>query len=173
MIHDTLIRKARLSDAGAIGRIYVESWRVAYKGILPQDYLDGLRVGEVIQSVRRTLSSVQTQFLIAEDERGAVGYISAGPERSQDPIYRSELYELYLLPEAQRAGLGSQLLARMARQLHQMHFYTLLVWVLSRNPNRRFYEKCGALYLRSQTIVHSGRRLQAVAYGWIDITMAM
>lgn len=172
MIHQTLIRPARSSDADSIARIYVESWRDTYRGILPQDYLDGLGVEKVAGTVRRVLSSRQTLCLIAEDDRGAVGYISAGPERGQDPIYRSEIYELYLLPEAQRQRLGRQLLANMAWRLHQMHFYTLLVWVLSRNPGRRFYEKCGAIYVRSQTITHAGRNLKAIAYGWVDITMA-
>lgn len=173
MIREISIRPARPSDAGAIGRIYVESWRDAYQGILDQEYLDRLNVSEIVRSVRRFLSGAQTLYLIAEDERGAVGYISAGPERGNDPVYRSEIYEFYLLPGAQRQGLGRAMLACMARQLHEIHFYTLLVWVLSRNPNRRFYEKCGAIYLRSQTIVHAGRNLQVIAYSWVDITMAM
>ncbi len=115
----------------------------------------------------------QTLFLLVESKQGVVGYISAGPERLQDPVYGAEIYELYLLPQAQRQGLGRQLLANMAQQLHQMGFYTMLVWVLAQNPNRRFYEKCGGIYLRSKSIAFAGQSLRADAYGWIDITLAI
>ncbi len=173
MISETFIRPARLGDAEAIGRIYVESWRAAYQGILPQNYLDGLRAEKAARSVHQSLMDPRALYLVAEGQQGALGYISGGPERGQDPIYRAELYELYLLPEVQRQGLGRRLLADMARQLHQAHFYTLLVWVLARNPNRRFYEKCGGIYLCSKPIAFAGQSLLADAYGWIDITLAM
>lgn len=173
MIRETLIRPAHERDAEAIGHIYVHSWRAAYQGILPPSFLTELRTDNVARSIRRSLKEPQTLYLIAESEQGAVGYISAGPERGQDPIYRSELYELYLLPKAQRQGVGRQLLTHMAQQLHQERFYTLLVWVLAHNPNRRFYEKCGGIYLSTKSITFAGQSLRADAYGWIDITLAM
>ena len=173
MIGSTHIRPAKQSDADAMGHIYVESWRKAYQGILPRSYLAGLRADKAAHAVHRALMDPLTLCLMAEGRQGALGYISAGPERGRDPIYGSELYELYLLPEAQRQGLGRRLLAHMAQRLHDAHFYTLLVWVLARNPNRRFYEKCGGMYLRTKSIIHAGQTLQANAYGWIDITLAM
>jgi len=173
MIRHTIIRPAHLGDAGDIARIYVESWRVAYQGILPQNYLAGLGADNTARTIRRSLMDPQMHYLIAEGDQGAVGYISAGPERGRNPVYMAEIYELYLLPEIQRQGLGSALLARMARRLRQEGFYTLMVWVLARNPNRRFYEKCGGIYISTRSIVHAGRRLRADAYGWIDITLAI
>ena len=86
---------------------------------------------------------------------------------------QAELYELYLLPEVQRRGLGRELLTRAAGLLYQSGYVTLQTWALSRNPNRRFYEKCGGLLLRTRPLSFAGLTLQAVAYGWIDITMAM
>ena len=173
MIRHMTIRPALLSDAHAIAHIYVESWRAAYQGILPQPYLAGLSIEQTVGSVRRSLTDSLTTYLIAEGDSGVVGYISAGPERGQDPIYAAEIYELYLLPDMQRQGLGKELLAHMAGRLYRAGFYTLLAWVLTRNPNRRFYEKCGGIYLRTRSILHADQRLQADAYGWIDITLAM
>lgn len=172
MIGYVTIRPALPYDAHAIARIYVDSWRAAYKGILPRDYLAGLSVDQTARSVRRSLMEPRTLYLIAEDEQGPVGYIAAGPERGQDPIYMAEIFELYLLPDRQRQGFGKKLLAHMARRLYVEGYYTLLVWVLAPNPNRRFYEKCGGIYLRTKSIVHAGLSLPVDAYGWIDITMA-
>lgn len=36
------IRNMRKSDEAEVGRLYVRSWQEGYKGLLPQDYLDGL-----------------------------------------------------------------------------------------------------------------------------------
>jgi GNAT superfamily N-acetyltransferase len=174
MIFDTLIRPARRSDNEAIGRIYVKSWRAAYRGILPQRYLDeDLHAERVARSVSYALMDPDSFYLIAEIGRKPVGYIAAGPQRERDSIYAAELYELYLLPENQRHGLGKQLLAHMARRLYHARVYTMMVWVLARNPNRRFYEKCGGLFIGSKSIVFAGRNLRVDAFGWVDITLAM
>ena len=36
------IRRARPSDAAAIGAVHVATWRSAYAGVLPEEYLAGL-----------------------------------------------------------------------------------------------------------------------------------
>ena len=36
------IRQATLADADEIGAVHVRSWQSAYKGLLPQQYLDRL-----------------------------------------------------------------------------------------------------------------------------------
>jgi GNAT superfamily N-acetyltransferase len=174
MIHETLIRPATRDDSETIARIYVNSWRNAYREILPQRYLDeGLRIDKVARSVRYALADAHSYYLIAESAREPMGYIAAGSQRERDSIYSAELYELYLLPEMQRQGLGKQLLTHMAWRLYDARYYTLMVWVLAQNASRHFYEKCGGLYLGSKAIVFAGKQLQVDAYGWVDITLAM
>jgi GNAT superfamily N-acetyltransferase len=172
MIRETIIRSAQSRDSEAIGQIHVRSWQAAYDGILPASYLAALRPQQVAQTVRMALRDPRNLYLIAESGHQTVGYIAAGPSRSPDPIYLAELYELYLLPEMQRRGLGKHLLADLARRLYARRLYSLKVWVLSRNPNRRFYEKRGGIFLGSKPIFFAGRKLQADSFGWIDITLA-
>ena len=38
----TVIRAARVEDAAQIAAVHVRSWQSAYRGLLPQAYLDGL-----------------------------------------------------------------------------------------------------------------------------------
>jgi GNAT superfamily N-acetyltransferase len=173
MIRETTIRPARLGDSEAIGQIQVRSWQAAYQGILPASYLAGMGPDQVAQTVRLALMDHRMLYLIAESGHLPVGYIAAGPSRKPDPIYPAELYELYLLPEMLRRGIGTQLLADTARRLYDKQLYSLKVWVLSRNPNRGFYEKRGGIYLGSKPIFFAGRKLQADCYGWIDITLAV
>ena len=113
-------------------------------------------------------------YLVAEAQHGApIGYICGGPARSGNPMYQSEIYELYITPGFQRRGTGRRLLSALAYNLYHRDYYSLIVWVLASNPNHRFYEKTGGLYLGARTISFAGKRLQAAAYGWIDITLAL
>jgi hypothetical protein len=55
----------------------------------------------------------------------------------------------------------------VARELAEGGTYSLLAWVLARNPSRSFYEAVGGELLGSQEIKIGGARLEEVAYGWL------
>lgn len=38
------VRTARPTDAAAMGALVVRAWQAAYRGLMPDDYLDGLTV---------------------------------------------------------------------------------------------------------------------------------
>jgi hypothetical protein len=40
------IRHAVADDADAIGSVHVPAWPSAYRGVLPDEYLDGLRADD-------------------------------------------------------------------------------------------------------------------------------
>lgn len=42
----TTIRLAQVQDAADLGSIHVRAWQKAYRGLLPQKYLDGLSISE-------------------------------------------------------------------------------------------------------------------------------
>ena len=44
------IRRARASDAAAIGALHVAVWRSAYAGLLPDAYLSGLSANRLAAS---------------------------------------------------------------------------------------------------------------------------
>ena len=46
---DVLIRPAKSDDALEVARVHVRSWQAAYRGLLPDDYLDDLRAEERAQ----------------------------------------------------------------------------------------------------------------------------
>ncbi len=174
MIRNAHIRSAHPEDAGTIARIHVDSWRAVYRDLLPSSYLSNLDYDQMSKFILNGLLDPQTVCLIAEEQRGmAIGYICGGPERSGNQIYQGEIYELYIVPEFQRIGFGRYLISALASNLFQRNIYSLMVWVLYSNPNRRFYEKVGGLYLGTKSIAFSGKTLQAAAYGWIDITLAL
>ncbi|MDJ0784118.1 MAG: GNAT family N-acetyltransferase [Desulfosarcinaceae bacterium] len=173
MINETTIRRAHPGDAGAIAKIHVDSWRSTYKEILPRAFLNNLNHRRIEREICIGLLAPQMLWLVVEEQGGRpVGYICGGPERSNNEIYRSEIYELYVAPGFQRRGFGRRLLSVLADHLYARNFYSIMVWVLAGNPSRRFYEKTGGLYVGAKSIVFAGRPLQAIAYGWFDIAQS-
>ena len=168
------VREAILEDAAAIARVHVDSWRTSYQGIVPEGFLADMSYEDFEDCWRRWLRSVgdpRWACRVAElPSGGIVGFASGGPR--QDTTYANyvgELYALYLLSEHQRAGIGRRLFGSVARALAAGGSTSLLAWVLTRNPSRRFYEAAGGELLGSQEIEIGGARLEEVAYGWLDI----
>lgn len=167
-----LIRRATLEDLDSIAKVHVDTWRSAYRGIVPDAYLDGLSYDGSKSVWRRAIERTDrgAGVFVAQEEGGAVvGFASFGPERSGDPTYDGELYAVYVLKGSERKGAGSRLVGAAANELLQNGFHSMLLWILVDNPSRGFYERLGGRYLRSQLIDIGGTKLQEVSYGWTDL----
>lgn len=165
------IRTAHVSDAAAIAKVHVESWRTTYKGIVPDDFLARLSYEKRQLLWHQTLTEPERPSFVyvAEDDGGTViGFVSGGPERSGHPVYTGELYAIYLLASHQRQGIGRQLLSTLVSRLLQDGMTALLLWVLADNPSRRFYERLGGLPVSDKVVTIGGVPLIEVAYGWRD-----
>jgi len=164
------IRTASENDALAIGRVHVETWRSAYRDIVPSAYLDSLLPEERAVLWRTVLldPSGARFVLVATDEGdGLIGFAAGGPERSAELKDRGELYALYVLPSHQRRGLGLALVQAVATRLASGGMLSMLLWVLEANaPARRFYGKLGGSVVRDRPIDVGGVTLTEVAYGW-------
>ncbi len=171
-----IIRPAETADAAAVARVHVDSWRTTYRGIVPDEFLAGLSYAHRQAAWERHLAepSASRCVYVAENDDGeVVGYANGGPERSGDPIYRGELYAIYILEPWQHQGIGRALVVGIACWLVDHGFGSMLVWVLAQNPSRRFYEALGGSYVRTQTITIGGAQLEEVAYGWKDLGAAL
>ncbi len=167
-----IIRAARIEDAVCIGRVHVDSWRTTYKGIVPTEVLANLSYAQREQNVRQRLSNPEnkTHTYVAEDEQGQiVGFVVGGPNRDVDTAYRSELYAIYILKEAQGRGVGRQLTHALVEHLVQEEYYSMLVWVFANNPARCFYESLGGKYLMTKPMEIGGVIIDEVSYCWQDI----
>ncbi len=77
---------------------------------------------------------------------------------------------MYLLEGVQRQGLGTLLIRRFVRELRSVGFKSMAVWVLGRNPSRRFYEALGGRAITEQQIERGGESYVEIAYGWRDLS---
>ena len=89
-----------------------------------------------------------------------------GPQRSGDPIFRGEVYALYVLAEYQNRGVGRGLVRAVADRLAHDGTTSILIWVLANNPARGFYAHLGGVEIRHQPIPLGTVTVEEVAYGW-------
>ena len=138
----SMVRVARLEDAPAIAKIHVATWRVAYAGIVPEDFLASLSEEERIKSWQEQLADGRTVVLVAEKEGEVVGWAAGGASRDDDARGEAEVYAIYILPEHWGGGVGRELMARMEEALG--HGQDITLWVLQDNQRAiGFYEKVG------------------------------
>jgi len=160
------IRRAKIEDSAGLAKVQVDSYRTAYAGIFPQDYLDHFTYEEQEQDWRDWISSQSEDILyVVESTTGEiVGYALARPGPSEVASYDSELMSLHVSRPYQRQGLGRQLVAAVAEQLKQKDSKSLMLWVLEENRSRGFYERLGAQLLDEKKMSGGGKA--EVAYGW-------
>ena len=172
------IRRARRSDAAAIGRVHVETWQSAYAGLLPEAML--AQMSDVRQSAwwARALEDAGESrgiFVAEHDELGVVGFGSCGPVRDHpeglDGTEKrvGEVYTLYVEPDFQDQGLGRRLLDAMFKQLRGEGCDTAVLWMLADNPTRFFYEAMGGRFVGQRTDTMAGQDVDEVAYAWRDL----
>jgi len=162
-----MVRPAQLADAAAIARVHVDTWKTAYRGLLPDQFLDSLTESTYFERWQRGIGDSSTRVYVAEDQTGVVGFASGGPERAGESGYEGELYAIYVLSGAQRRGFGRELVKAVVAGLSEMRLRDMIIWVLRDNPEARgFYERLGGKYVRSQPITIGKATLQEVAYGW-------
>ena len=166
-------RRARLSDAEAIGAVQVASWRTTYRGIVPEDYLAAMTVEDHAERWARLLArpgTLELTFVVEEAGR-VVGFALGGNEREGSTRFLGELHAIYLLQEAQRRGHGRALVEAVSGALLQRGLNSMLVWVLRDNLGaRRFYERLGGVYLGEHDLdFGAGFTLMEVSYGWPDL----
>jgi len=167
-----IIRPAQASDASSIARIHVDTWRSTYTGILPEEYLAKLSYEKREQGWYDSLSSDTFEdivFVAKDQENGVIAFASGGKVRGDQPIFKGELYGIYVLEGFQRKGIGTKLMTAVAEQLVKQGFDSMLVWVLADNPACSFYEALGGRRVSDKKISLGGGTFVEIGYGWKDI----
>jgi ribosomal protein S18 acetylase RimI-like enzyme len=170
-----MVRQAKREDSAAIARVHVASWRTTYRGLLPDDFLASLNEEHYTERWTRVIGEGSSRVFVVEEQRRSsddeiVAFASCGRERAGESSFAGELYAIYVLDSAQRQGHGRELVRAAAGALKEMKLADMIVWVLRDNaPARRFYERLGGAYVRSQPITIGSATLEEVSYGWRSI----
>lgn len=171
MTSPLIVRRARAEDSLAIARIHVETWRSTYAGLLPDAYLTGMAQGDSAIEWARRLSFAKQRgtTLAAAQGDEVVGFVSCGAQAGAEERYQGEVYALYVAEDWQNQGIGRALLTGAFETLAKSGRGSALVWVLSQNPARFFYEALGGKLTAQRLEKFAGVQLEETAYGWGDL----
>lgn len=152
--------------------MHAQTWRISYRGLVPDALLDGLADDRWEAGWRRAFESMDPTRVVhvAERDGRIIGFAGAGRARNGAPSgYPGEVYALYVHPDRQGQGVGRLLLRATARDLAERGLVPIVIWTLFDNPaSRGFYESRGGIVVGEKREPFDGYVLHEVAYGWTD-----
>jgi ribosomal protein S18 acetylase RimI-like enzyme len=131
------VRRAVLADSASIARFQTACWREAYRGVVPQEFLDRVGVAEREVRWRDRLATRSREVALAELDSSVVGVVSWAATGLPSSA-GLDLLSLYVGAEQRGTGLANELLqaAVGTRPAH--------LWVFEDNPRAHaFYRKHG------------------------------
>lgn len=145
-IENIIIRKATSEDAAEIANVHISSWREAYRGMLPQEYLDQLPLSfrERMNLWRKISADDDKALFVAEAPQGIIGFAGYSHPREESMKSYGELGAIYLLEKHQGKGIGFDLLKVGMQKLMEWNYSKAYCWVMKTSPTIKFYQKTGA-----------------------------
>jgi ribosomal protein S18 acetylase RimI-like enzyme len=140
------IRRATAQDAETVGKIHVESWNVAYRGIMPDDVIAQTDLAYRTQLWANRIADPDWPVFIIDDGGESVAFCQMIPTKDpdDDPTKVGHITSLHALPHLRGRGYGTALVDHVRAEFRKRGFAELTLWVLEENLQaRRFYEKYG------------------------------
>lgn len=163
------IREAVKEDSHNISVVHVRTWQEAYKGIIPDSYLNSLSVEGRTQKWIEMFDkpSPNQKIWVAQKDDKIVGFSVIGTSRDENATPETgELFSVYVDPDHMRQGIGAALMRKAIEGLKEAGFTKATLWTLEDNTNtRKFYEAMGWTFDGTKkTEVKKGVELKQVRY---------
>ncbi len=153
MLH---VRHAEAADADACARAHVDAWRTAYRGLVPDSFLDDPTFETQRFDMWRAWTwprQTGTQVFVPELDGEVVGFSMVGPDRDGRHSRCGEVYAFYMHPSVWGSPAATATMTRSTEHLRSAGFTEAVLWVLRDNPRaRRFYEKTGWVATGDETM---------------------
>jgi len=140
------IRRAGSDDATTVAHIHVESWNVAYRGIMPDDVIARTDLAYRTAFWAERIADQEWPVFLLEDDGKCVAFCQMVPTKdSDDDAARvGHITSLHVLPQLRGRGHGRILIDHVFAEFQRRGFAEVTLWVLEENRTaRRFYEKSG------------------------------
>ncbi|MFC2046333.1 GNAT family N-acetyltransferase [Chloroflexota bacterium] len=158
------IRPANQDDVPAIASIHSASWRDAYSGFLPADYLAGQVELDLQAYWAQQEILAQDVVLVADTPDGPAGFVAVWCRPS--PFVDN----LHVSPSRRSRGIGAALMRAAAGRLIALGHSTAYLWVFESNVAAiRFYERLGAVKARRAMKEFFGQSVLCVRMEWSDL----
>lgn len=160
-------------DSHDIAKINIAVLKDIYADKIPQDMLIALSYEKKIKIWHRRIYYSEDNKVftfVAKNHLGKIiGVISGGEKTIAYESYRGELYDIYVLEEYRSRGIGKKLLQELATKLLTLGINNLVIWLLTDNSNKHFFEISGALKIYEKSLSGNTDTLYHIAYAWDDL----
>ncbi|MDR0286454.1 MAG: GNAT family N-acetyltransferase [Clostridiales bacterium] len=139
------IRLAKLTDALDMAEVHMRSWEVAYKDIIPMEYIQEKNATRPALFKRIITDENTTQYVIQKGCK-TVGIMCVVATPQDDDANKNvcELEGIYLHPDYYRQGIGAKAMEFAFNIARNWKKTEMTLWVFTENTNTiKFYEKCG------------------------------
>lgn len=182
-----VVRDALPADAAALAEAHLQGWRVGYRGVVPDSYLDSPEFAAQRHATWRAWNWNQhgrsACFAVEVDGR-VMGFGLCGPARAEpacdqgegtaEAEGRGEVYAFYLHPDAWGSGAATPLMARCTDWLRDQGYPSALLWVLRDNPRARaFYEKAGWQPTGTEGVFDGPQTASSLPYSIAEVEYAI
>ncbi len=140
------IRLATVSDAASVGRVHVESWRVAYRGIMPDEKIARMDLPTRTAFWTERIAVREWPVFVVEERGQVVAFchMIPSPDPDDDAKKTGHITSIHVLPGLRSHGHGRALLAQAFAEFRRRGYAEVTLWVLEGNASaRRFYETVG------------------------------
>jgi ribosomal protein S18 acetylase RimI-like enzyme len=139
------MRDARPEDAFEIAGVHVRAWQAAYRGLLPGEYLDGLRAEDRMTHYNFDDGRPgHPTTIVAVADATIWGFATTGPALDHEAAGTGQIYAFYVDPQMWGRGAGRSLMAEAQARLRRQGFGAALLWVLAGNKRaENFYQAHG------------------------------
>jgi GNAT superfamily N-acetyltransferase len=165
-----VVEPATVEDAERIASLHAASWRSAYRGMYPDDFLDGPVNDDRARAWRaRMRSPGADRRLVLKAVAGEAMVGLACVLLDAEPAWGALLDNLHVVPHLKGKGIGRRLFDDARRWVgtaapgESMH-----LTVIERNHNARaFYDRLGGVVVERKIVeVVPGTPLMVLRYSW-------
>lgn len=155
-----MIRYFEKDDIEQIAKIIDEDWKIAYKGIIDDDYLKNLNYKDREKRIRAKYNK-ETGVVFVEDNE-IKGFCRFGKNEDEN---LAEIYALYVKNNYRRKGVGKKLIEQVKEILKSKGYKEMILWCLKENINaRNFYEKSGGKLYKERKFKIENKEYDEVSY---------
>lgn len=156
-----MIRFYKENEIEQIAKIIDEDWKIAYKGIINQEYLDSLNYKDREKRIREKYK--KEKGIVYVEDNLVKGYCRFGQSKEEKEL--GEVYALYVKNEFRKFGIGKKLLEKAEEMLKNNGYKEMIIWCLQENKiGRNFYEKQGGILYKERKFKIGNKYYGEVSY---------
>lgn len=136
-----MIRKGEKEDGQQIVKLKLDNWKLTYKNIFPNEYLDKMTYSDEIEKFITNYD--KRNIIVYEENNEILGYCYYGDAKEAREKNIGEIYAIYVHNDYQRRHIGEKLIKEALTNLLK-HNNKVILWCAKDNYKAiKFYHKIG------------------------------